>query len=241
MVFNVDTLYNLWRESVAKALGIQIDVSETSKALEDSMLTVVLGHYKHALQGIDSIISAELRRLIKEAIEQSNVYDALVNKNEELYFELGAIKSPEAILSLIEILQESVQVSRPIIMKSQNSIRITLQCAAVNTNWSKSTNLSTGKYTSHGKDGETTEIPWLKWLLTSPPFIAGYQVQFGSGMPGSRTGGALMKKTGGGGWEFPVEYRGNARDNFVTRAISQYGVEEKLQKFVLQTIQRLAG
>lgn len=224
---------------MAKAFSIVTQFEGESRAINKALIGIVKQHYIHVLRGLENIIRIKLQDLIAEAVENCELYDSLVNQNEEIYFELGAIRSPQAMRDLVSILRETVIVTKPTVRISNNTILVEMICSAVNTNWSKITNLPSATYTSYGKNNTTTEINWLKWLLTSPPFIEGYQVEFGSRMQGSRTGGALMRKIDGGSWELPIEFQGVPSDNFVTRAISKYNVNIKLEQYIYNTINRL--
>ena len=48
-----------------------------------------------------------------------------------------------------------------------------------------------------------------------------------------------MRKIDGGSWELPIEFQGVPSDNFVTRAISKYNVNIKLEQYIYNTINRL--
>jgi hypothetical protein len=206
--------------------------------IERYILEEIRLQLKDKLRGLDLVISAELKKLLKEAIERCSVYDELVNKRQELYFELGAVNSPEAMYDLIRVVQETVYVAPPIIRKLGKKINMSMGLSALNTDFSQALSISSGKYMSINKNAEETEIPWLKWLLSSPPLIHGWDVMFKSALA-SRTGGAIMIQTKSGGWKLPIEFAGNLKDNFVTRAVKEYNITGKLNRFLESTINLL--
>lgn len=65
-------------------------------------------------------------------------------------------------------------------------------------------------------------LPWLQWLLLegNAIIIKNYEVKFGSNSK-SRSGDALMIKSGSSGWSVPPEFAGTIRDNWTTRALSR--------------------
>jgi hypothetical protein len=205
----------------------------SDKEIEKHILEEFRLQLKGRLQGIEILIKSKLQDLIQEAIEYSSLYDALVNRNQPLYFELGAVESPEEIRNLIDVLRASVFVNKPNIRKLGNRINMSISVFAINTKYVDMA-IAAGKYVSINKKGETTLIPWLEWLLKSPPFIKEWSVKFG-GFDSSRTGGAIMIKTGHG-WSLPVEFRGTEEDNFITRAVDDYEVADKMDKFIQKTL-----
>jgi hypothetical protein len=62
-------------------------------------------------------------------------------------------------------------------------------------------------------------LPWLKWLLLDGTaiIIDNYTVTMGYNKY-SRTGGAVMTRTGGA-WRVPPQYSGTMDDNWITRSI----------------------
>lgn len=194
---------------------------------------------KEKLRGLDIMIKARLKELLKGAIEHCSVYDALVRKNQPLYFELGAVNSPQGLYDLITILQETVYVGPPIVRKLGNRLNISIGCSAINSDFSQALALSSGRYTSINKLGQATEIPWIQWLLKSRPYLDGWKVLFGNNIIGSRTGGAIMVKTHHYGWLLPIEFSGTWQSNFVTRAVEEFDVSGQLNKFVESTLELL--
>ncbi len=219
-------------------LNTFINWQTTPEELERYILEEFRVQLKDKLQGLDLLIQARLKELLRGAIERSSVYDALVNKNQPLYFELGAIDSPEALHELIAVIQKTVYVTKPNVRKLGNRINMSIGCSAINSDFSEA--LSVGVYDSVNRRGQTTKIPWMEWLLKSPPYIRGWNVKFGD-FPNtySRTGGAIMIEVQNGGWKLPIEFAGTLQDNFVTRAVEEYNVSGQLDKYIQQTIEIL--
>jgi hypothetical protein len=209
--------------------------------LERHLLEEVRRQIVAKLAGINIVIANRLKELITEAVKGSAVYDALVNRGQPLYFELGAVDSPEEMYNLLEVLRASVYVPRPNIRKLGNKLHGSISVFAINSKYIDSAANNSGKYVSTNKDGKTTVIPWLSWLLKSRPIISGWDIKFDYNIVGSRTGGAIMIQKRGGEWRLPIEFAGTLENNFITRAVDDYDVTTKINSFIQQTLASYIG
>jgi len=69
-------------------------------------------------------------------------------------------------------------------------------------------------------DNNGQRLPWLRWLLEygNDIVISKHEIQFGTNLPGSRSGQAVMIKSAGV-WRVPPQYSGTTNDNWLTRTL----------------------
>lgn len=223
---------------LTKGLRAKFNWQTKREDLEKYILEEVRLQIKKKLSTLDILISSQLKLLLQLAIQSSELYQALVNRQESIYFELGAVNSPETMHELVEVVKNTVIVAPLNPRKLGNRINISIVCSAINNNFSEALSLTSGKYISTNKHGHSTTINWLEWLLKSPPHIQGWDVIF-KPSPSSRTGYAIMAEMTNRAWELPIEFAGTLEDNFVTRAIEEYDVRGRLNSYVQSTVELL--
>lgn len=217
-------------------------VIETSNQdIVNMVLKDVVKYLKVKLRGIERLVKIQAKTLITEALENSPVYKALLN-NGELRTELGVVKPSTDLKGITKLLIDGIQVTPLQLDILNNNISGEMTVTAVPKDFGLLLSSGLGTYTSINKSGEQTEIPWLRWLLTtgSQPVIVGYRIKYN--MPEfSRTKNAIMVEKTGGEWFVPAEYQGTLQDNFITRALNNAQVNERLGMFIVAELKRRFG
>ncbi len=214
-------------------LQLKFTHTKTQSRLKEEIVESLRLKIKTKLQSLPFLVRQYLQDLLRESIQKCELYQAVQN-NQPIYFELGTIHSPVVLDELILVLQDSVSTGSLLVRKYTTGINIRLGVVAVNNSFNDVLNIPGASYVSINQKGNKTDIPWMEWLLTSPPFIEEYGVVFKIS-PRSRTGGALMEPITIGrttSWALPVEFQGTQEDNFITRAISDNRVSQKLGKYI---------
>jgi len=190
---------------------------------------------RERLRPLPILAKDKMRQYIAEAIQRCELYQA-VHSGEQVYFELGTIDSPVILDELILVLQDSVSASNLFVRKYGDFLRINLNIVAIRGDFNDALGIPGAEYDSTNKHGKISKIKWMEWLLKSPPYIQRFNVLFRS-TSSSRTGGAIMVE-GMGDWEL-VEFAGTLDDNFVTRAMSDYKISEKMQRYIYRKCNEL--
>lgn len=86
------------------------------------------------------------------------------------------------------------------------------------------------------KENRTIVLKWLDWLLTEGDKIIVSQFSFKPEAGRGRTGLGRMRK--GGSWRISPQYAGTEDDNFITRALSDKGLQENMASIIHKEIKR---
>lgn len=168
-----------------------------------------------------AVAMTELSEFVKERLKaqarMTQTYTDLVYGS--LRYELGLVNPEAAMEAILDEWVNNIQISIPRI--SGSTISLTMHAASAD--YYNLLSLDEASYeTDKGR-----MIPWLKWLLIDQDLIVDYSVKFKSS-PSSRTGGAIMIKTGRS-WTIPEKYAGSPGDNFL--ATSARAILPEVQLF----------
>lgn len=162
------------------------------------------------------VISRKVGELIGDALIRTPEAQSILTGQLKADFGLTDAVASTALQQLIEAVKKSTTVKLNI--KPSGGVKYAYAMVVSILPAGLSSVLSTiGTYESNGKD-----IPWMEWLLTR-----GVEVVVDDGFvvygnkPTSRSGMAVMAKSGGSGRVFRVDpqYAGTPDDNFVTKTI----------------------
>jgi hypothetical protein len=168
---------------------------------------------KYMDNGIN-IIKKNLGSIISRSIFNSAEYSSIISG--DLKYELGLIDGASKIDGLINIWTNNIQYSysRPTV--TNNNIKSSFTASMIKSDFS---DVLGSDYAIMTDSIRGYSLPWLKWLLLDGTaiIIDNYIVTMGYNKY-SRTGGAVMTRTGGA-WRVPSQYSGNFDDNWITRSI----------------------
>jgi hypothetical protein len=189
------------------------------------------------LTGLEIDIKRKISELIQEAIRNSPVYIALSGGEGKLRTQLGIV-SPKADMDFIlRKMIQGINVTPLVFNSSGTKFTAQLTATAIASDFIDLLSSGLGVYTSTNTQGKSTEVEWLKWLLTkgTADIIVGYIVK--ENVPDySRTQDAIMVKNKSRAWFMPVDYAGTVEDNFITRATDTVKANERLADYIIQQI-----
>jgi hypothetical protein len=172
-----------------------------------------------------------LSPIIQAAIKTSITYLELVNRGE-LLGELGIANPLIALDEAIESMCK-VEVMASNIMSLNDVVSMDVSIGSVPYDMIVAMNLPKSHYPSNGHD-----IRWFEWLVKrgGEPVVHNYTVLKRVGVPGSRTGLAVMRKSVSSSYVVPGLHQGTLSNNFVTRALNSNRnlILEQLKQYILR-------
>ena len=213
-------------------------------------------HDKHLQHGLEKALAGELQKFflrlkpqIQDAVCQM-VADAITNSPEwKSLQEVGSGDSSSSIT-----LREHFGLANPgpvlqgIVQAVQDGIEVDVVPPAAGhlggfrvrilpKDYARELAVPGAEYESDSKKG-TYVIPWLRWLLIGGAGLLIVHAEINAtrkSRAASRTGRAIMvtrTKTPSKGWRVPAEFAGTAENNWLTRALDDHRVAEKIVSHV---------
>lgn len=174
-----------------------------------------------ALESSSRGIEDGIRELIRVHITTSDTYQSILHN--ELHGDLGLVDPEATMNNILQLWLNTIQVTvRPIHLVHDSPVSV-MTIGFIQDGFSDVLSLGDAKYVSINRTGQSTEIPWLEWLLTAGNqiLVRDYYVKFGSyKFPPSRSRKAVMVKGPGRVFKMPPQHAGTVNNNFVTRALT---------------------
>lgn len=192
------------------SLKIINDNNDIYKNILNQLLPEVINYMDNGI----GIIKKNLLSIIQTSIYNSSEYTSIISG--DLKFQLGLIDGSSKINGLINIWTNNIQYSYQKPTLTNNTIKSSFSVNMIKSDFS---DVLGSDYANMVDNLRGYSLPWLKWLLLdgTAAIIDNYTITMGYNKY-SRTGNAIMTKTGGA-WRVPSQYSGTIDDNWITRSI----------------------
>lgn len=191
------------------------DLTRRATAEQKRILLELFSKNQKRIEGV-------LKGKFLEEIEASSTYQELKAENGVLRVEFGLATPSKTLFGITKTLIEKVKVNVKRASVENDNYILPIQFLILTLDLNGVLKSPDASYISVNSKGESTNVPWLDWLLTADGgvVVLGYQVMVGnfSNNRWSRTGQAIMRKAAGGVYSVSPQYSSVADDNFITRA-----------------------
>lgn len=203
-----------------------------SQQLQDGLIKEIAEIFTTILKKVELTIRPKITNLIKEAIQSSPEYKAML-PGGVLYGQVGRPNIGEILDNIIDAIAKEVEINTYLPNISLNNITAAMEINILELSFEQVQRVS-GTYFDSEND---FPVDWLNWLLfegTRKVVIGYHFTRKFSKRTISRTGAGIMGKYGT--WGFPGEYAGTATDNWLTRSMDSFedlfvsAVESEFQK-----------
>lgn len=194
---------------------LNIKIIDSQKQIEDKILKALLPQVQSLFNKSQKSLKNNLGILFSQAIKKSPEYSSI--SNGILGYELGVPDGNSRINELLEywISSMNVRIEQPSIKSSH--IKSSLSIGICRSDLSDVISSEIGVIV----DGRTgSRVEWLSWLslLGDTTIVKDYDFELGPS-PYSRTGGGIMRLSGGAKWSVPSQFSGTAENNWITRSV----------------------
>jgi hypothetical protein len=195
--------------------NITLKLLDNVKSVSAKAIKAIISHLNKVFYGVSASISEDIKKEARVWLNDEQVIRDLKGSgtlNAEIGLPTGQASS--AADAIVEAILESLDVKfKRFDTNLSGGLSIGIQPEDFQNI------LGIGQATILTAKGQ--KLDWLQWLLQSGSriIIRDYDIAYGSYGRRSRSGqGAIMVKTGKGGWKMPSQYSGTSDNNFVTRA-----------------------
>lgn len=195
-------------------------IVDVAKKIEKAFFALIKKRFGIDVVKINTKLLNNIKNVVRKNIEEHPTFISLLNGT--LLFDLGLPldRREWAAVGMINQIVDGLNIQ---IIPIELIVGFEFDLKVVWSNEKQQELINNGfaAYISVGKDKIKTQITWLDWLLEAGQeiVVSAHHIEYGSGLKGSRTGGALMKK--GGSWHMLSQFAGTADDNFVTQSINK--------------------
>jgi len=194
----------------------KLKILDSVSKIEKNVLKAAEPEIKNLFQRAKPRIESGVKEIVVKALQKSPEIASL--KDGTLRLDFGLVEDPSD--DIVYAVANSVHVLFKNFKFYKNSISNIMSIYIQPSDFNNLLSLPVSNTIT--ERGEV--LPWLEWLLTAgnAVVIAGYSVEYGN-FKTSRTGGAVMEPVGF--FKVDSQFSGTAENNFITRAIEQYGEE----------------
>lgn len=223
---------------------INVDVKIDPEELDKEVRKLTANQIRPILEKVARETGPACRSAFRKEIMARVEYASLFRTNQSNY-SMGAqlgIESPTVMVNpIVEAAASGLEVT-PLSVRGKG--RKTVEFGGIQVVFKPQnlwylTDIPGASYESITRRGSQI-IDWLAWLLFSGTnvVVLDYYVKFGTGSPNSRTGDAVMVRSGKTGRNFRVHsaYAGTANDNWITRAATK--AAPKIQRIIEKAIEK---
>lgn len=212
----------------------------TEKRLFNDFAKKISKDMQTSLNLISANIKTALLPVLKQAIEESDIYYALIlggSKGKNLRAELGFsydLMGVEEIDEIVDGIISSIKVTAPNVVVDSKGPRGIVYIQAIKRDLEEAMKLPQSVIESKGGP-----VRWLEWLSFKGDsiIIGGYSILYGIFKPHqSRSGEAIMVPSSKF-WRMPPEYAGTASDNWITRAVDNGN--DNINQVIVNTINKV--
>lgn len=194
---------------------LNLKIIDSQKQIEDKILKALLPQVQSLFNKSQKNLKNNLGILFSQAIKKSPEYNSI--NNGTLGYELGVPDGNSRIDQLLQYWIGSMQVKieKPSI-KSSN-IKSSLSIGICRSDLADIISSDIAIIV----DGRTgSRVEWLSWLslLGDTTIVKDYDFELGPS-PYSRTGGGIMRPSGGSKWSVPSQFSGTVDNNWITRSV----------------------
>lgn len=191
-------------------------ILESEKQIVDKIAKAIAEDYNKTIISSIPEIQTKVKDLTRLFFRTTDTYQALGEELEGHFgFPAGTghIRADWIVKSVIDSL---VVKNTPVKSVGSNLVG-SLHIKMLHTTLIEPFNLPSDIINVENKD---QLLPWMRWLLLfgDDIIISEHEIKFGTNLPGSRSGQALMVESAGV-WRVPPQYAGTIRDNWLTRTL----------------------
>jgi hypothetical protein len=192
-------------------------IIESAASIVKKLIKVLKDEVNRLLFGRAPKIEIDIRKLIEDAIKRQPEYRSLLGG--KLQSELGVPHTQPRLDKIIQLIIDSIQIKVTKLKETGGQLVGGIEIIFDKTLLTELLDLSESRYVTD----KGVVIEWLKWLLIEGDKLIVRQYMIGIDPKNyARTGlGQIMIPSGrtNKSWSVPVEYRGTANNNFITRAL----------------------
>ena len=221
---------------MAAEIPYSVSLVESQKQVENLILEELAKLIKPIFDQAIQPIQEDLKKIVHTAIIKSEEMQSL--SGGILQYDLGLFsgQAANAVLVVAQSVSESIIVtSKPIVFNKKGAgggMVIEIQPSS----FDNITKLPTPWNTDVGSRVSVNDL-----LLTYGDgfVIFDYDIEYGTNLPGSRSGGAIMLEHEGSAWgissglsRVPPHYSGVANNNFITRTLDNLKMQSEVERII---------